>query len=92
MAYKCINNLAPQYLTKITQLRPQPAKTLHTDSDYFFLTPPPIPCHSKTQRSFSHAAPHIWNNLPYKIRTSENISKFKSLLKTYLFKDAFSTN
>ena len=41
-------------------------------------------------RSFSVAAPTLWNALPVSLRSIKYISTFKSNLKTYLFKLAFN--
>ena len=41
-------------------------------------------------RSFSVAAPTLWNALPVSLRSMKCISTFKSNLKTYLFKLAFN--
>ena len=41
-------------------------------------------------RSFSVAAPTLWNALPVSLRSIKCISTFKSNLKTYLFKLAFN--
>ena len=41
------------------------------------------------ERSFQHAAPKEWNNLPLDIRDSPSLAIFKSRLKTFLFKSAF---
>ena len=41
-------------------------------------------------RSFSVAAPTLWNALPASLRNIKCIFTFKSNLKTYLFKLAFS--
>ena len=38
------------------------------------------------QRSFSHQAPIIWNQLPVSVRHSNAVSSFKSSLKTFLLK------
>lgn len=92
MAYKCLNNIAPPYLAKYLTLKPQPSKMIRTESDYFLLETPHISASNKTQRSFCHAAPVVWNKLPYKIRTCENVEKFKVYLKTHLFKVAFHVN
>ena len=64
---------------------------LRNESDYFLLEHPKIPATSKTQRSFYHAAPTVWNTLPYVVRTCDNVHKFKVDLKTHLFKIAFKT-
>ena len=38
------------------------------------------------ERSFSYAAPKLWNEIPEYIRKSETLSIFKTRLKTYLFR------
>ncbi len=40
-------------------------------------------------RSFSYAAPRLWNSLPLDIRNSNCLLTFKTRLKTYLFIQAF---
>ena len=50
------------------------------------------PAHSKKtfgDRSFSHAAPKLRNNLPFEIRCSNSVVSSKSQLKTFLFKKVF---
>ena len=42
------------------------------------------------ERSFQHAAPKEWNNLSLVIRDIPSLAIFKSKLKTFLFKSAFS--
>jgi hypothetical protein len=43
------------------------------------------------QRAFCTAAPCIWNALPTSITAATTLPLFKSRLKTYLFKQAYST-
>ena len=40
-------------------------------------------------RAFQVAAPKLWNNLPFNIRSSLFLPSFKKALKTYLFREAF---
>ena len=40
--------------------------------------------------AFSVAAPTLWNKLPANIRNASPLENFKSLLKTHLFKVAFT--
>ena len=87
--FKCINNIAPPYITKCIQMKSQPPKTLHTNKDYFTLQVPPVSNLSRTYRSFSYCGPTVWNNLPYEIRTQTAISIFKGKLKTHLFQETF---
>ncbi|EDO30736.1 predicted protein, partial [Nematostella vectensis] len=41
-------------------------------------------------RAFSIAAPKLWNELPFHLRTIQNPNTFKQCLKTHLFKEAFN--
>ena len=90
LVYKCLNNIAPNYLTKYIQARRQPVKMLRNDYDYFLLSVPCISNYNRTERSFKYAGPSVWNRLPYHVRTCNDINEFKSKLKTYLFTEAFS--
>ena len=87
--FKCLNNIAPSYLKQCLQIKDQPLKTLRTDLDYFLLKRPSVPNLVRTERGFSFCGPSIWNNLPYCVRTCNNILQFKKLLKTHLFREAF---
>ena len=40
-------------------------------------------------RSFSAAAPKLWNGLPEELCQATSLDSFKSRLKTYLFKKYF---
>ena len=90
LAFKCINNMAPNYLTNCIRVRDQPIKTLRTDMDYFLLHVPSLPNLQRTLWSFSHCAPSVWNSLPYQLRCHSDIVMFKKHLKTYLFEKAFA--
>ena len=37
------------------------------------------------RRSFSYAAPHIWDMLPDRLRNATSLSSFTSQLKTHFF-------
>ena len=43
-------------------------------------------------RSFSSAAPALWNKLPETIKTADSVEVFKKRLKTNLFRQAFPNN
>ena len=90
--FKCLNNIAPSYLQQCLQIKDQPLKTLRTDLDYFLLKRPSVSNLVRTERGFSFCGPSIWNNLPYSVRTSNNILQFKKLLKTHLFREAFEVS
>ena len=63
-------------------------RQLRSSSDTSILCIPTIRTHSLGQRSFSFAAPAVWNTLPYKIRSSNTISSFRSSLIAYLFQQS----
>ena len=42
------------------------------------------------ERSFIAAAPKIWNDLQDYIREENDFDKFKRLIKTYYFKEAYN--
>ena len=41
-------------------------------------------------RSFSAAAPYLWNSLPAGLRDTQSLAIFKCKLKTSLFRAAFT--
>ena len=43
-------------------------------------------------RTFTVAAPFLWNSLPLEVKSSPSLNIFKSKLKTHLFKCAFNLN
>ena len=87
--FKCVNNIAPDYITKCIKMKSQPLQSLRTDKDYFLLEVPPVTNFKRTERSFSYCGPTVWNHLPYELRTLTNVSIFKKKLKTYLFERVF---
>ncbi len=40
-------------------------------------------------RAFSAIAPRLWNELPYALRSLDDVETFKKELKTHLFKIAY---
>ena len=89
LTYQAYHGTAPQYLCDL--IVPY-ANTCNLRSNNKLLI---APCHPRAklktygERSFQHAAPKEWNNLPLDIRDSPSLAIFKSRLKTFLFKSAF---
>ncbi len=81
--YKCVNNLAPSYLCDLLQIY-KPLRSLRS-ADKYLLCVPATNLVTYGDRSFSKAAPILWNNLPLHIRTSSSVDSFKRNLKSYLF-------
>ena len=89
LAFKCVNNVAPPYIKSCLKMKNEPHKSLRTCNDFFLLQVPSVSKFKRTERGFSFCGPHVWNRLPYELRTLTNIDMFKSKLKTWLFKEAF---
>ena len=82
LTFKTLQFNEPSYLRDlITHYIP----TRHLRSDSKFLLTVPRINTSAGRRSFSFAAPHVWNSLPLQLRSTKSLSSFRSLLKTYLF-------
>ena len=89
MTFKCLNQLAPPYLSDLL-IHYRPSRTLRwTSSDKELLVQ--TRCHLKTygERVFSFIAPKLWNTLPLIIKRYNSAESFKSTLKTYLFRNYF---
>ena len=90
LTFKALHGLAPTYLSAL--LHPYvPSRKLRS-SDSGLLAVPRSRLSSMGGRSFSVAAPTLWNSLPSSIRTSPSLSVFKTHLKTYLFSKHFHSS
>ena len=76
--------LSPIYLSDLL-LVCTPKRNLRSSSDNRILCIPKLRTKSFGHRSFSFAAPTIWNSLPSELRHTDSIQKFKLALKTHLF-------
>ena len=86
LVYKCLNGLAPEYLTELlTAYVPQ--RSLRS-VDHALLNPP-VAQLSYLHRSFKSCGPALWNSLPHDIKTCNSLSIFKRKLKTHLFIQSF---
>ena len=87
--FKCINNLGPEYLKNLIQLRDIKRRSSRLDDDFYILKMPPRCNFSRSEAAFSHQGPLIWNELPFSIRSLTSLPDFKSQLKTHYFNIAF---
>ena len=86
LACRCYNSLVcattppcstvPVYLTELKAYKP--TRQLRSSTDTSILCFPSVRTRSLGQRSFSHAAPSIWNSLLCKVRPSNTLTSFKS--------------
>ena len=87
LVYKCLHDLAPAYLINLITVY-TPARSLRSGTDRL-LTQPAARTVRYGERTFSYAAPSIWNALPKHLRLCDNFELFKRDLKTFLFKTAY---
>ncbi len=87
LTYKALHNLAPQYLNQLIHVY-TPSRALRSSSS-ISLVVPRIRLTTMGARSYSYAAPRLWNSLPLDIRNSDCLLTFKTRLKTYIFRQAF---
>ena len=87
LTFKCMIGEAPQYLQDLVVVSNQ-SRTLRSNEQNILVCP-----RSRTvrygDRSFAFAAPTLWNRLPPQLRMCNTVDRFKSLLKTHLFKVAY---
>jgi len=86
--HKCLNGLAPEYLSSRLQ-KYIPGRSLRS-ADQHLLVEQKVKLKSYGERAFSIAAPKLWNELPLDLRKCENLHSFKSKIKTLLFKRAYN--
>ena len=86
ITYKIRHGIAPDYLAELLTER-KPTRVLRRASQNLFHRPPTRDVATKYygERSFSVAAPSMWNKLPFAIRNADSLMTFKRLLKTHLF-------
>ena len=85
--YKCLNELAPGYLTELLEPLTH-TRSLRSTNLKLLKCPKSNTC-SYGDRTFSHAGPLLWNKLPLAIRDSESVDSFKCALKTHIFKEEY---
>ena len=84
LCHKCLNSKAPSYLSAHA-VKYVPFRPLRS-GDKSLLVIPKIKTKRFGERSFSHAAPTIWNSPPQHLREITQENKFKNALKSHLFK------
>ena len=94
LVYKYLSTGQPKYFAPYLPLYKSAMNTRRSNPQNLFLQVPSY-CASihkskvHLNNNFSYDAPKLWNDLPYDIRSAQNLSSFKSRLKTYLFQKSF---
>ena len=83
MCFKSLHGLAPEYLCELVKWH-TPNRRLRSGSQHL-LNEPSWRLKTFGYRRFAVAAPRLWNALPLSLRTMEDLSRFKSGLKTHIF-------
>ena len=87
LTYKCLNELAPQYLADL--LVPYKSSRQLRSFNKSMLKVPKTNTKTFGSRAFTYAAPTVWNALPEYVKKSNNVESFKKLLKPHYFKVAY---
>lgn len=82
LTFKTLQIGKPSYLSDLL-VRYQPSRNLRSASNNLLVVPDIRTSHGR--RSFSFAAPTIWNSLTPQLRSCTSLPNFCSLLKTHLF-------
>ena len=69
-------------------LQPFPISSLRSSASNR-LSEPVLSRQVTQERYFDHCAPRLYNQLPYELRTIDDLSTFKKKLKTYYFGRAY---
>ena len=90
LTFKALYGMTPSYIIDLINVKTNTRYSLRSSEGILLKHPSGRMKKSFGDRSFSVAAPTLWNALPASLRNIKCISTFKSNLKTYLFKLAFS--
>ena len=88
LTYKALAGTAPKYICDLLKLD-RPSRLLRSSSDATRLVNPLTHLKCGGDRSFSKAAPMLWNKLPVSLRNAGSLDTFKAGLKTHLFKSEY---
>ena len=87
LTFKALHQQSPVYIQDLVAYY-QPPRILRS-SNLLLLNPTNFHLKTYGSRAFAVSAPELWNSLPVSIRSCDNLSSFKSKLKTHLFKKTY---
>lgn len=86
LTFRCLQGDGPVYLSSLLE-KQVPVRALRSQEVCNLKVPS---CRTKIgERSFSCAAPVLWNSLPTHLKNEQNVTSFKRHLKTHLFQLAY---
>ena len=89
LTFKTLYGMAPSYIIDLIHTKTNTRYLLRSNEGVLLKHPSGKMKKSFGDRSFSVAAPTLWNALPVSLRSIKCISTFNSNVKTYLFTLAF---
>ena len=84
MVYKCVYNIAPQYLSSLLCFKTS-LESLRVYNDTTLLYEPRLEKENYKNRKFEVVGPREWNVLPRSLREISSLETFKVNLKTFFF-------
>ena len=78
------------YVCDLVRIRKHECYLLRSTQELLLMPPTMKTKKTLRDRAYVSAAPSVWNTLPSHIKSEKLIVKLKSLLKTFLFKQAFA--
>ena len=90
ITFKILHGLSPKYLSDLISIQ-QPSSYHLRRNDNGRLLERPSAKTKKTMgdRAFQAAAPFLWDKMPRSASEATNLESFKTLIKTFLFKESF---
>ena len=88
ITFKVLHGLSPKYPSDLISIQ-QPSSYNLRRNDNGRLLKSAKTKNTKGDRAFQVAAPFLWNKLPRSAHDTTNLESFKTLIKTFLFKESF---
>ena len=88
LTFRALSGQAPPYLTELLQVKTS-TRSLRSSSQHL-LCKPKTRLKTYGDPSFMACAPELWNTFSISIKSTKTLNSFKSLLKTFLFNEAFT--
>ena len=90
ITFKILHGLSPKYLSDLISIQQPSSYHLRCNDNGRLLERPSVKTEKTLgDRAFQIAAPFLWNKLPRSVRQATNLESFKTLIKTFLFKESF---
>ena len=89
LTYKVLHGSAPRYLGPFDRVADLPGRRSLRSAGTNRLVVPAYKLSTVGSRAFPVAGPHIWNDLPEEVTSSQTLSTFRRRLKTCLFRRSY---